>query len=699
MTDPARRTAYRACNLCEAICGLEIELERGADGLERVVSIRGDEHDPLSRGHVCPKAVALQDMYNDPNRLRLPVKRTSSGWQTIPWDEAFELVVSNLKRVQQEHGPDAVGVYQGNPSVHNSGTLLTAPGFIKALGTRNRFSATSVDQLPHHLAALTMFGHGLLMPVPDVDRTDLMLIFGANPLASNGSLMTAPGMRERLKAIQARGGRVIVIDPRRTETAQAADEHHFVQPGTDVFVLLGMLHTVFNENLARLGHLETVADDLEVLRQAVQPFNPERVAVRTGLAAATIKRLARDLANTPRAAVYGRIGISTQVFGGLCHWLVNALNAVTGHLDTPGGMMFPQPAVAMVRSNSFENVFDRYRSRVRDLPEFDGEFPVAALAEEITTPGDGQIRALLTSCGNPVLSTPNGKQLARALETLDFMVAIDVAINETTRHAHVILPPATGLETAHYDLVFHVFAVRNTAKYSVPTLPKMDGAKFDWEIFEELRNRYTGQTRPPRDPREKLELGLKAGPYQLSLAELEANPHGVDLGPLQPNLRERLLTPNRRVQLAPGLYLADLERARNNLGNTVPDGDFVLIGRRELRSNNSWMHHVARLMRGDARCTVMIHPADAARLSIIDGQVVRVRSRVGQITLPAQVTDSIMPGVVSIPHGYGHAHNPEVQPEHAGASINDLTDEHALDALTGNAALSGVRVQLEVIQA
>jgi anaerobic selenocysteine-containing dehydrogenase len=699
MTTSTRRTAYRACNLCEAICGLEIELERNANGLERVVAIRGDEHDPLSRGHICPKAVALQDMYTDPNRLRLPVKRTAQGWQTITWDEAFDLVVSNLKRLQEKHGPDAVGVYQGNPSVHNSGTLLTAPGFFKTLGTRNRFSATSVDQLPHHLAALTMFGHGLLMPIPDVDRTDFMLIFGANPLTSNGSLMTAPGMRERLRAIQARGGRVIVIDPRRTETAQTANEHHFVQPGTDVFVLLGMLHTVFTENLVRLGHLETVTDDLEVLRQAMQPFRPERVAARTRLEAATIKRLARDLANTPRAVVYGRMGISTQVFGGLCHWLVNALNAVTGHLDTPGGMMFPQPAIAMVRDKNVESVFDRYRSRVRNLPEFDGEFPVAALAEEITTPGDGQVRALVTSCGNPVLSTPNGKRLARALETLDFMVAIDVAVNETTRHAHVILPPATGLETAHYDLVFHAFAVRNTARYSLPTLPKVEGAKFDWEIFEELRNRFLGQPKPPRDPREKLELGLKAGPYQLSLVELEANPHGVDLGPLQPNLPERLLTPNQHVQLAPALYLPDLERAENDLGNSVPDGDFVLIGRRELRSNNSWMHHVARLTRGHARCTVMMHPNDAARLGITDGQAVQLRSRVGRITLPAQLTDTIMPGVISIPHGYGHAHNPEVQPEHAGVSINDLTDELALDPLTGNAVLNGVRVQLEAANA
>jgi anaerobic selenocysteine-containing dehydrogenase len=536
--ESTRRTAYRACNLCEAICGLEIELERDQDGLERVVSIRGDANDPLSRGHICPKAVALQDVYTDPNRLKKPVKRVGESWVEIGWDEAFDLVISSLKAVQEKFGRDAVGVYQGNPSVHNSGTLLSAPGFFKALGSRNRFSATSVDQLPHHMAAWQMFGHGLLMPIPDVDRTELMLILGANPIASNGSLMTAPGMRERLKSVQSRGGQVIVIDPRRTETAAVADEHHFIRPGTDVFLLLALVQTILEEKL------ETVLDSdfydgLEDLRKATRDFTPERVAAKTGISAETIKRLARAIAGTPRAVVYGRIGLSTQAFGGLCQWLVNALNAITGHLDTPGGAMFTQPAIEMVRAkstdhNGFENVFNRAQTRVRGLPEFDGEFPVAALAEEIITPGDGQIRALVTSCGNPVLSTPNGRQLENALGSLEFMVAVDIAINETTRHAHVILPPATGLETAHYDLIFHVFAARNTAKYSAPTLPKSPGAKYDWEIFEELRNRMSGATKPPRDPRDKIEMGLQHGPYDLSIAQLEANPSGVDLGPLKP---------------------------------------------------------------------------------------------------------------------------------------------------------------------
>ena len=703
MTNPSmRRTAFRACNLCEAICGLAIELERVQDGTERVVSIRGDERDPLSKGHICPKAVALQDVYDDPNRLKRPLKRVGDAWTEIGWDEAFDLVASSLKSVQERHGRDAVGVYQGNPSVHNSGTMLTAPGFVKALSTRNRFSATSVDQLPHHLAALTMFGHPLLMPIPDVDRTDLMLILGANPIASNGSLMTAPGMRDRLKSIQSRGGRIVVIDPRRTETALVADEHHFIRPGSDAFLLLALVQTVLSEGLERVPDGIFYAG-LGELRDATNAFTAERVAAKTGIDADTIKRLAREFASTPRAVAYGRIGLSTQAFGGLCQWLINVLNAITGHLDAEGGAMFTQPALEMVRAKpeqgGSEIVFDRARSRVRGLPEFDGEFPVAALSEEIITPGDAQIRALVTSCGNPVLSTPNGRQLEKALETLEFMVSVDIAINETTRHAHVILPPATGLETAHYDLIFHVFAARNTAKYSAPTLPKAPNAKYDWEIFEELRNRLTGSTKAPRDPRDKIEMGLRHGPYGLSLAELEANPSGIDLGALRPCLKDRILTPDKRVQLAPGLILNDLQRAARELEKHVPDGVLTLVGRRELRSNNSWMHNVSRLTRGQPRCTLMVHPTDAASYGIRDGQPVSVVSRVGRINLPAQITDAIMPGVVSIPHGYGHARNGlnhGVDAKYSGSSINDLTDELALDELTGNAALCGIPVRLEV---
>lgn len=693
------RTAYRTCNLCEAMCGLEIKLEG-----DKIVSIRGDELDPFSQGHICPKATALEDVYNDPNRLKFPVRRIEGGWQQISWDEAFDEVILSLKAVQAKYGKNAVGVYQGNPSVHNSGTVLTASGFFKALGSSNKFSATSADQLPHHFAAWQMLGHPLLIPIPDIDRTDFMLILGANPLASNGSLMTAAGVRRRLENIKKRGGKIVLVDPRRNETASVASEHHFVRPGTDVFLLLAMLEVIFSENLVKLGRLADFTDGLEVLREAVREFTPERVSARTGLSAAVIRHLARDFANASTAVAYGRIGLSTQAFGGSSQWLVSALNIVTGNFDRAGGAMLTTPAIDLIRTKSQENIFNRSQSRVRGLPEFDGEYPVAALAEEMLTPGEGQIKAFITNSGNPVLSTPNGGQLESALQNLEFFVAIDIYINETTCHANIILPPATGLETAHYDLIFHHLAVSNHAKYSEATLPKVDDAKYDWEIFEELRNRLTlepgGTLKAPRDPAEKLELGLKTGTYKLSLEELKANPHGLDLGALEPRLPMRLLTPNKRLQLAPDLLIADLTRARVDLEQASPE--LVLIGRRELRSNNSWMHNSERLVRGKNRCTLMIHPIDANKKGITEGSSVRVSSKVGSVELPAEITENIMPGVVSIPHGYGHARQGvklEIASQNAGVSINDLTDEHLIDDLTGNAAFCGVSVSLQALSA
>ena len=681
------------------MCGLEIKLEG-----EKIVSIRGDELDPFSQGHICPKATALEDVYNDPNRLKFPVRRTQSGWQQISWDEAFDTIISSLKAVQAKYGKDAVGVYQGNPSVHNSGTVLTSSGFFKALGSSNKFSATSADQLPHHFAAWQMLGHPLLIPIPDIDRTDFMLILGANPLASNGSLMTAAGVKRRLENIKKRGGKIVLVDPRRNETASVASEHHFVRPGTDVFLLLAMLEVIFAENLVKLGRLADFTDGLEVLREAVHGLTPERVSVRTGLSADVIRGLARDFANAPSAVAYGRIGLSTQAFGGSSQWLVSALNIVTGNFDRAGGAMLTTPAIDLIRAKTQDNIFNRSQSRVRGLPEFDGEYPVAAMAAEMLTPGDGQIKAFITNSGNPVLSTPNGGQLETALQNLEFFVAIDIYINETTCHANIILPPATGLETAHYDLIFHHLAVSNHAKYSEATLPKTTGAKYDWEIFEELRNRLTlepgGTLKAPRDPAEKLELGLKSGTYKLSLESLRANPHGLDLGALEPRLPERLLTPNKRLQLAPDLLIADLTRAKIELEQPKPE--LVLIGRRELRSNNSWMHNSERLVRGKNRCTLMIHPTDAAQTGILEGSSVRVSSKVGSVELPAEITENIMPGVVSIPHGYGHARQGvklEVASKNAGVSINDLTDEHLIDDLTGNAAFCGVSVSLQALSA
>jgi anaerobic selenocysteine-containing dehydrogenase len=712
-------THYRTCTLCEAMCGLTLEVDGG-----RVVSIRGDADDPFSRGHICPKGAALGDVHADPDRLRQPMRRTPGGWQPVSWSDALDEAAGRLRAVQRAHGRDAVAVYQGNPTVHNYGSLLYAPGFVRALGTRNRFSATSVDQLPHHLAAYFMFGHGLLIPVPDLDRTDFFLVLGANPAVSNGSLMSAPDAAGRIKAIRRRGGTVVVVDPRRTETAALAHRHHFIRPGTDALLLLALLHVVFAEGLEKPGRLAELTDGLEAVRALAADFAPERAAAATGIAADEIRALARAFAAAPSAVCYGRCGVSTQAFGGLAHWLINLLNLVTGNLDGPGGAMFTRAAVDVLK-RARPGSYGRWESRVRGLPEFSGELPVATLAEEMLTPGPGQIRALVTSAGNPVLSTPNGAQLDRALAGLDFMVSVDFYLNETTRHAHLILPPTSPLEHDHYDLVFYLLSVRNAARFSPAVFPAPAGALHDWEIFLGLQRRLERGTRARlrhavlarMKPHGLLDVGLRTGPYGagfrpfgrgLSLRKLRRHPHGMDLGPLEPALPARLFTADRRIHAAPQPMLDDVARLRARLaeaeasaGNAAGDGfDLLLIGRRQLRSNNSWMHNYPRLMKGRDRCTLLLHPADAAARGIADGAAVRVGSRAGSVEVPAEVSEEVMRGVVSLPHGFGHGRGGigvTVAAAHPGASANDVTDERLVDALGGNAALNGVPVRVQAV--
>ena len=544
------RTHFRTCHLCEAMCGIAIDLEG-----ERIVAIRGDKDDPFSRGHICPKAVALQDVHEDPDRLRRPLRRTASGWEEVSWEAALDEAAARLAAVQRAHGKNAVALYQGNPVVHNHGAILFGQLFQRSLGSRSRYSATSVDQLPQMLASLLMFGHQLMLPIPDVDRTDFLLVLGANPLVSNGSILTAPGIERRLKALKARGGRLVVVDPRRTETAALADLHLPIRPGGDAFLLAALVHALAGERL-RPGRLAAFSDGLERLAAAVRPFSPEAVADRTGIDAATIRTLARDFASAASAVAYGRVGTCTQEFGGLASWLVNALNVVTGNLDRPGGAMFTAPAVDLVAFADRigqRGHFDKGRSRVRGLPEFGGEWPAAVLAEEIETPGEGQVRALVTSSGNPVLSTPNGARLDRALASLDFMLSIDLYVNETSRHAHLILPPTFALERSHYDLVFHALAVRNTAKFSEPLFPAPRGSRHDWQILLELATRLEkargegglGSWLRHRvfsalGPDGLVALLLRFGPRGaglvpfgrgLSLGRLRRDPHGLDLGP------------------------------------------------------------------------------------------------------------------------------------------------------------------------
>lgn len=716
----------RTCTLCEAMCGIVVEHEG-----DRVLGIRGDIDDPFSRGHICPKAVALQDIHHDPHRLRTPVRREGDRWVPLSWDDAFELVARQLQSVQRDHGRDAVAVYLGNPTAHSLGALLTAPRFMRALGTRNRYSATSVDQLPHHLAATLMFGHGLLIPIPDLERTEHLLVLGANPAASNGSLMTAGDVKAHLKAIRTRGGRIVLVDPRRTETAALANDHHFIRPGTDALLLLALLHVIFNEALSRVDSLPSFVTGVEEVRALALRFPPERVAVATGMRAGTIRQMARDFARAERAVCYGRIGVSTQEFGGLACWLITVLNAVTGRLDAFGGAMFTKPAVEVVRGRGGLGAptIGRWRSRVRGLPEYAGELPVSTLAEEMETTGKGQVRALVTHAGNPVLSTPNGARLERALEQLDFYVAVDFYVNETTRHAHVILPPTGPLERDHYDLVFNALAVHNTAKYSPAMIPRPAAARHDWEIFNELTLRVTrgdaGRRLRARayaafvravGARGLLDLALRFGPFGdrfnilgngMSVRRLERQPHGADLGSLQPTLPARLRTADHTVRLAPAEFLSDVSRLEQWLDHVPANGNgggkgnghgmLALIGRRDLRSNNSWMHNVERLMRGDDRCTLLMHPRDAEARGVATGMRVRVRSRVGEVVVPVELSDTVMQGVVSLPHGFGHARRGvalRVATQHPGASINDLTDDQRVDTLIGTAAFAGVPVEV-----
>ena len=687
------RTVYRACNLCEAICGLEIKVED-----RKILSIRGDDDDPFSRGHICPKAVALQDIHEDPNRLRRPLKRNGSEWQEISWEEAFDLAAERIAAIQLQHGDDAVGFYVGNPSVHNIGTLLNVSQLARVLKSKSAFSATSVDQLPQQLTSFLMYGHQFLIPIPDIDRTDYFLILGANPVASNGSLMTAPDVTKRLAAIRERGGKVVVIDPRRTETADVASEHHFIRPATDAALLMAMLNTLRAENLFRIAHPERL-DGLDAALDAIAAMTPEIAATMTGIDAETIRRIAREFASAPSAVCYGRVGANLQAFGTLTAWLIQLVNLVTGNLDREGGALLTDPILPLTGPHTRRGSYARWRSRVSGLPETAGELPVAALAEEILTPGERQIRGLITIAGNPVLSTPNGRKLDDALESLDFMLAIDIYLNETTRHADLILPTASSLEHDHYDRVFNALAIRNVARFNAAIWPRPEEERYDWEIFGELGVRLgakLGREYKPLPPTRDV-IRSYADKSRVPFETLENAEHGLDLGALKPSLYERLETEDIRIHCAPEPLLADVDRLLSTANCQLPT--FTLIGRRHLRSNNSWMHNSHRLIKGKARDQLMMHPEDLAALGFVDGQVVDVQAGGGSVRIAVQATDSVMRGVVCLPHGFGH-NRPGTRlglaEQNAGVSYNDLTDG-SVDAVSGNAALNGVPVTIAAV--
>jgi anaerobic selenocysteine-containing dehydrogenase len=733
--------AHRICPFCEACCGLEVRL----DDQGRVASVRGHEADVFSAGFMCPKGVAIKDLQDDPDRLRTPLIKRNGVFEPASWDEAFDEIERRLVPLREKHGPHAVAVTAGNPSSHKMGLMLYYGRLFKAMGTRNAYSASTLDQMPKQLSSGLMFGHWLSIAIPDIERTDWLLVLGANPVASNGSLWTVPDFRGKARALKARGGRLVVVDPRRTETAELADRHLTIRPGGDVYLLLGMVATLFDEHLVDLGAAGPHVTGVDEVRAAVAPFPAEAVATRCGIEAAEIRRLARELAAAPHGIVYGRMGTCAQPFGTLCSWLIDVLNTLTGNLDQPGGVMFPRAPAFQANSEGKPGsgrgiVTGRHHARVSGAPEVFGELPMVCLAEEIETPGDGQVRALITIASNPVLSAPNGPRLSRAMAGLEFMVSLDIYLNETSRHADVILPGLAPLEEAHYDVAFHQLAYRNAARYSAPVLPAPAGHVPEWQILLKLiaiakglgaradvvaldtellradlaksmgdkADDVLAAVAPLVGPERQLELALRTGPYGdgfgakpdgLTLAKLRAAPGGIDFGPLQPRLPGLLRTPSGKVELAPAMLLADLPRALADLPQAAPE--FVIVGRRQVRSNNSWMHNLPTLAKGPFRCTALIHPSDAARLGLVDGGRARI-ARGGATSIDAEVavSDEVMPGVISLPHGWGHGLpgvKLSVAAERPGVNLNDVLDETLRDPLSGNAVLGGVAVQVAAL--
>lgn len=733
---------YRTCHLCEATCGLEIHHEG-----RRISLVRGDRDDVFSGGFICPKGASLGKLEDDPDRLQNPLLRHGETWEEIVWDDAWKLLDERLRPIVDRHGPDSVGVFLGNPNAHTLAGMLYGRVLLQALRTRNVFTAGTLDQVPKQVAAGLMFGGGLTIPIPDVDRTHYLLVLGANPYESNGSLLTAPDLPGRLRRLRERGGRVVVVDPRRTKTADNADEHVFIRPGTDAHMLWGIVHTLFDEDLVDLGHADGWVSGVRDVRESARDLSPDAMAPRCGVSADTIRRLARELAGAPSAAVYGRIGTCTQEFGTQASWLVDVCNVLTGNLDRAGGVMFPSPATeptGSARGRGRGLKLGRRASRVRGEPERLGELPAVCMAEEITTPGEGQIRALVTIAGNPVLSAPDGPQLSRALDELELMVSVDRYLNETTRHADLILPPEHTLARDHYDLVFTQLAVRNVANWSAAAVGLESDEVPEWETLARLASCVAGAGAAAgpdafdelavqvlvqgavaragsnvfgRDPDELLaELSHRRGPARavdfmirtglhgdgfgadpegLTLSHLETEPHGIDLGALEPRLPDLLRTESGCVELAPSELLADVDRLRATLSDQVEDGMLRLVGRRDLRSNNSWMHNVEVLVKGRPRCTLQVHPSDAERLGLADGATARVSNETGSVEIPVEVTDAVMPGVVSVPHGWGHGDprtRQSVAVRHAGVNSNLLAGTDRTEPLSGTAILTGIPV-------
>ncbi len=739
----------RICPLCEAHCGTLVTAEPAT---QTIVGVRGDPDDPFSRGYICPKAYSMKELHHDPDVIRTPMIRRDGRLEPASWTEALDFAAARLKEIQACHGADSIGFYIGNPTAHHPGLLLYSPLLLEALGTRQVYCAGSVDHITKVLSSLLMFGDCSVMTVPDIDRTDLFVVQGGNPAISNGSLMTAPGMPNRIKAVRKRGGKVIVIDPRRTETAELADLHIPIRPGTDAFFLFGIICHLFEANLVDLGHAADFARGLDMVRSLARDFSPATVAPLCGVPAETIREVAETFAAAPSAVWYGRTGTCTQRFGTLCCWLQDLINILTRNLDRPGGAMFPVGIVPPVLyADRFEGEvapFGRWGTRVANLPELSGVLPTAAIADEILTPGEGQVRAFITMAGNPVLSHPNGNRLHEALGSLDFMLSLDIYLNETTRHADVILPSPPEATHSNFHFFYMPFMVRKIAKWTPPIFDTAPGQPHDWEIFvglvarlrglseaeverayvESWLTRFLASGQHPRcaeigpdrawsglgdegGPDRIFDLLVRTGPHGdafgldpagLSVARIAETPEGLDLGPMTRQLPGLLATPDRLIDLAPAPIVADIERLREAAAEAGQPGMLLMIGRRHMRSNNSWMHNLNVLVKGKDRCTMMIHPIDAAARDLGEGDIAAVSSGLGVVHLPVEVTETIMAGVISIPHGWGHAQpltRIDIANGHPGANANALIDEKLFDRPSINSVLNGVPVQVSRVKA
>ncbi|MBW2294589.1 MAG: molybdopterin-dependent oxidoreductase [Deltaproteobacteria bacterium] len=741
-------TVYRSCPICEACCGLELEVDRAQ---KKILSVRGDEDDPRSRGYVCPKATAVKGLYEDPERLTRPLRKTETGFEEISWEEAYRFASERLAAIKEAHGKDSIATYIGNP---------IAPMYLQAMDSERLFSAATMDQQPKNLTSSIMYGDMWAIPIPDIQRTQYMLSLGGNQLVSQGSLMSAPNAKKEISDLQARGGRLVVMDPRRSETADAADEHHFIIPGSDAFFLFALVNVLFEEGLTAPGRLSEFTDGIERVRELSAPFTPESVDEVTGVSAESIRRIAREFAAAERAVCYGRIGTCTQEFGTLASWLVDVVNAITGNLDREGGAMFPRPATGQAERHVWdgsEMKFGRWKSRVRGLPEYEAQLPIAVFSEELeeASAGKDRARALVTVCGNPVLSSPNGARLAAAMEELDFMVSVDIYLNETTRHADLILPTTVHMEHANYDFLFAGTSVRNFARYSpqifepeagLPDLGDVlleiaarsngtEASVLDMMLFEGMLATFVGIPGTPcadvaiDDAREKLssetgtlrllDLMIRSGPYGdgfcednceenfdeqaeapdgLNLAKLRACDHAVDLGPLTPRLPEIIRKDHGRLKLVHEIFEKDIERLLAGLAERRDPNRLVLVGRRQLRNMNSWLHNLPNLAKGPERCTLLVHPRDAERLALSEGGTAKITTRAGSVTAPVVVSDEMMPGVVSLPHGFGHRETDTrisvANARQAGANSNQLLDEFSLDIPSSTSVANGIVVQV-----